>query len=278
VKRALPLLVALLVFAGCGGSSQPSIPKIGAAKTYHLTGEEPAQPVQPGPATLAFTVDQPSGQPLTRYRRGPGPHTGIHVIVVKDDLSDIIHRHPPIGADGKVRETIDLPSPGRYRVLADVFPQLSGPLRNFQLHYNIRVAGRSRPRPLPPFSSTETVGGFHVQVHGEPKLRVARAAFMRITVTDPSGRPARFTPWYGALAHAVFFHEGNLDYFHTHVCGASTPGCTTFVAPTPAPSRSTKPGQLRVGILLPESGTWRMFLQFKVNGRILTAPFTLSVR
>jgi len=31
-------------------------------------------------------------------------------------------------------------------------------------------------------------------------------------------------------------------------------------------------------VLLPVSGTWRLFLQLKQGGRILTAPFTLKVR
>jgi hypothetical protein len=35
---------------------------------------------------------------------------------------------------------------------------------------------------------------------------------------------------------------------------------------------------LHVGVLLPVSGTWRLFLQSKVDGRVITAPFTLDVR
>jgi hypothetical protein len=42
--------------------------------------------------------------------------------------------------------------------------------------------------------------------------------------------------------------------------------------------RSTAPGVLRVGVLLPVSGTWRLFLQTRVNGQVVTAPFTLVVR
>jgi hypothetical protein len=41
---------------------------------------------------------------------------------------------------------------------------------------------------------------------------------------------------------------------------------------------STAPGVLRVGVLLPLSGTWRLFLQCRVNGQVVTAPFTLVVR
>ena len=42
--------------------------------------------------------------------------------------------------------------------------------------------------------------------------------------------------------------------------------------------RSARPGQLRVGVLLPLSGRWRLFLQFRADGRIVTAPFTLTVK
>jgi hypothetical protein len=30
-------------------------------------------------------------------------------------------------------------------------------------------------------------------------------------------------------------------------------------------------------VLLPVAGTWRLFIQTKVDGRVLTAPFTLAV-
>jgi len=35
---------------------------------------------------------------------------------------------------------------------------------------------------------------------------------------------------------------------------------------------------LNVGVLVPAPGTWRLFLQFRANGRVLTAPFTLRVK
>jgi hypothetical protein len=42
--------------------------------------------------------------------------------------------------------------------------------------------------------------------------------------------------------------------------------------------RPAGPGKLNVGVLLPVAGTWRLFLQFRDRGRIVTAPFTLKVR
>src|SRR3982750_3335324 len=106
--RVLCLSLAVLVVAGCS-SSGPSVPTIGAARTYALTGFPPKQIAHPGPARLSFTIRQPSGQPLTDYKTGAGPHTGVHLIVVRRDLSTIVHRHPPIAADGRITQVIDFP-------------------------------------------------------------------------------------------------------------------------------------------------------------------------
>jgi hypothetical protein len=272
--RLALLACCALLAAGCS-SSQPSVPTIAPARTYELSGFRPLQVAKPGAARLSFTIRQPSGEPLTAYKRGPGPHTGVHLIVVRRDLSVLIHRHPPIGPGGRIEETIRFPSAGPYRVLVDAYPANT---RNFQLHSNIRVAGPYRPQPLPPFNPVVTLDGYRISLAGPRRLHPIEPAFFTATVTDPQGRPARFTPWFGALAHAIFFRTGSLDYFHTHVCGPATPGCTSILGGTKVVGHSTSPGKAHVGVLLPVAGTWRLFLQFQTNGRILTAPFTLRVR
>jgi hypothetical protein len=278
VKRAALVLPLVAVLAGCsGGSSTPTI-TVGPANVYKLIDRSPAGAVEPGkPAAVGFTVQQPSGQALTQYKTGPGPHTGVHVIIVADDLSTIIHRHPPVQPDGHVQERVVFPSPGTYTVLADIYPR-TGRLPNFQLRYKIHVNGTEHPQPLPPFQAAQIVDGYHVDLHGKPNLRVARPAILKVTVTAPDGKPAPFDVWYGALAHAVFFQKGTLAYFHTHVCGPNTPACTSILGQPTLKASSTKPGVLHAGILLPGSGTWELFLQFKSNGTIVTVPYTLRVR
>ena len=275
-RLALLACVAMAATSGCSSSSsQPSVPTIAPARTYELTGFEPIRVTRPGPTRIAFTIKQPDGRQLTAYRRGAGPHTGVHLIVVRRDLGVIVHRHPPVGADGKIEETVDLPTPGPYRMLVDAYPAKA---RNFQLHRDFRVAGAYRPQALPPFQSTETRDGYKVTLVAPKRLHPIDPAFLTATVTDPEGKPAAFTPWFGALAHAIFFRSGSLDYFHTHVCGAATPGCTSILGGAKVVGRPTAPGHIRVGVLLPIAGDWRLFLQFKTGGRVVTAPFTLKVR
>jgi hypothetical protein len=200
------------------------------------------------------------------------------LIIVRSDLGTIIHHHPKPQADGMFRQTVTFPTPGRYKVVVDAYPALSGPLRNFQITRWITVPGKAPHAVLPPFKPVVNVGGYRFALQGKPNLRAIQANFMTLRVTRPDGSPATFTPWFGALAHAIFFRAGTLDYFHTHVCSAKTSGCTSVFGGSRVVGRQTKPGVLRVGVLLPRSGTWKLFLQAKLDGRVLTAPFTLNVR
>jgi hypothetical protein len=277
VTRVATIAVAALLLAGCGsGASKPL--KISAARTFHLANFSPAGRLAAGrPERLSFTVDQPSGQPLTKYRTGPGPHTGLHLIIVRSDLGAIIHDHPPIGPSGRFNQVVTFPTGGRYRVVIDLYPALSGPLRNFQLFRWLDVTGPYTPKPLPPFRPVVTVNGYRFRLQTKPHLHAIQSSLLDFAVTDPSGHPAQFTPWFGALAHAIFFRAGSLDYFHTHVCSPGAAGCTSVFGSAHVTGTSSRPGQLHVGVLVPVAGTWRLFLQCRVSGHVLTAPFTLHV-
>ena len=277
-KRLLLPAVACVLLAGCGGSSKPGFPTIQAARTYALVRFSPSQPVAAGkPVRVSFVIRQPDGKPLTSFRRGPGPHTGVHLIVVRRDLSTIVHRHPPIAADGTISDTVTFSEPGPYRVVVDAYPNTTGPQRNFQLFGSLRVRGSYTPKPLAASSRVATVDGYRVELHGKTSLHALEAGFLTATVRDPSGKPARFTPWYGALAHAIFFRAGSLDYFHTHVCAPGASGCTSVLGAARVTGSSSTPGKLTVGVLVPAPGRWRLFLQCRADGHLITAPFTLTV-
>jgi len=274
---ALVAVVGLLAGCGGGGSSGSPTITIQPAAQYRLVFKT-LGPAVAGKAThISMEILQPNGKPLTKFKRGSGPHTGVHLIMVRRDLADIVHRHPPIAANGHMSDTVVFPAGGPYRVVVDVYPQQSTPQPNFQLFTSLRVRGAYTPQPLPPFSPTQTVGGVTFTLHGNPNLHAIQAALLYFTVTS-HGKPANFTPWYGALAHAIFFREGSLDYFHTHVCAPGATGCTSVFGGAKVTGTSATPGKLHVGVLVPVAGTWRLFLQCQVDGHILTAPFTLKVR
>jgi hypothetical protein len=279
MRRSLFALAAIAVLAGCGGSGKPSFPTVGAARTFALVDFKPTAPVVAGtPTTVSFVIRQPDGKPLMSFRRGSGPHTGVHLIFVRRDLATIVHRHPPIAANGTISDTITFTDPGPYRLVVDAYPNTTGPQRNFQLFGSLRVAGTYHPSPLPAFKSSVVSDGYRFTMTSRPSLHAIQAGFLTVHVTDSQGNPVRFTPWYGALAHAIFFRRGSLDYFHTHVCAPGAAGCTSTLGATKVTGSSSTPGKLDVGVLVPVPGEWRLFIQCRVAGHVLTAPFTLRVR
>jgi hypothetical protein len=280
-RAAFGALLAAVLLTGCGGAgSGLTVPQVAPAKVFSLGGFQPDGPIRAGhPVTVTFTVLLPSGKPLTQYKTGPGPHTGVHLIIVRDDLAYIIHQHPPIEPNGLLRQTVTLPAPGPYKVLVDVYPNIPGGQPNFQLFRTVDVTGTYRPLPLPPFKSDLIAGGYHFDMAPHSQIHAIDPQFLNVEVTDPHGHKPTFVPWFGALAHAIFFRQGTLDYFHTHICAPNAPNCGVLagVPSSRITGTSTAPGKLTIGVLLPEPGTWRLFLQMKLGGKIVTAPYTLKV-
>ena len=74
------------------------------------------------------------------------------------------------------------------------------------------------------------------------------------------GRPlADVEPYLGADGHLVALREGDLAFLHVH------------------PEESDAPGAIRFAAALPSAGRYRLFLQFKHDGRVRTVAHTLEV-
>jgi hypothetical protein len=280
MRYGLVLGVMLGLCAGCSsGSSSSTSLTPGPAHVYKLAGFRPTGPAPlQRPTTVAFTIEQPSGSPLTEYRSGAGPHTGVHLIIVRDDLSTIIHRHPEVRAGGRFVQRIMFPAAGRYRVIIDAYPLHRTPVPNFQLFQDIQIRGTAKRQPLGTYRTVQHVDGFTITAPPQPRLRAIQPTLMTVHVTDAAGKPAPFVPWYGALAHAIFFQVGTLDYVHTHICAPGASACSSLLDRARIAGKSAAPGKLTIGMFLPSAGRWKLFLQAKPEGRLVTASFVLSVR
>ncbi len=274
-------LIAVAGLSACGGSggSTPSVPQVAPASTYSLQDFQPAAPVVAGrPSLISFTIRQPSGKPLTAYRACCEPHDGVDLIIVRSDDSHVQYDDSDIGGGGRVSQPVVFPTPGRYRVIVDAYPAHTSPDQpiNFQLFTWVTARGAYHPQPIPRYVASQTVDGYHFQIEGRPKLAAIQATFLTIKVTGPGGQKPAFGTWRGALAHAIFIHAGSLDYFHTHVCSPGATYCTSVLGAARVTGSSSQPGLMHVGVLLPEPGTWRMFLLTYIHGHHITTPFTLK--
>ncbi|MFG2297752.1 hypothetical protein [Streptomyces sp. NPDC048603] len=209
--------------------------------------------------SLRFTIKDGAGRPVTGYRATHDKE--LHLIVASRDLGTFRHLHPTRAADGTWSTPVDLPAAGDHRVFADFTPAGAG-AGALALGADLAVAGPYQPRDLPePRTTAEVDGGYTVTLGGG--LTPGRTGTLTLTVAK-DGRPVTdLEPYLGSYGHLVALRAGDLAYLHVHP--ENTPGAP---GTTPGPAVS-------FSATAPTAGTYRLFLDFKHQGTVRTAAFTV---
>ena len=281
---AVAVALAALLLSGCGSSSGSSVtaPTVAPAQTTHLDGFEPSGLITAGkPTTMSFDIKlSRTARRITRYKTGSGPHTGVHLIIVRNDLAYI---HPPAPADPAQRR----PSSDRH------LPRALSPSTSSWTSLPRRCRGccptssctatSGWPAPITPSSchrsrAHQVVDGIHFEVC---RATLPCTPSRRSSSTSTSPIHARQAgPLHPVVRGAGACHllpEGHPQLLPRTCTRPTLPTAAASPGPPGSPAAPPAPGKLTLGVLLPISGTWRLFVQLKIDGRIVTAPFTLDV-
>ena len=238
-----------------GATTLPGLSVADAGWALHLASDT-ASPDDAVP--FRFTVTAPDGNPETDYVR---THTKeLHLIVVRRDLSSFQHVHPVRAADGSWSVPLDLPAGGSYRVFADFRP--AGLDRTLTLGADLSVPGAFAPQALPVANRTTTTGEYDVTLAGTPVA--GRESDLVMSVSRDGAPVNDLQPYLGAYGHLVALRAGDLAFLHTHPAG---------------PIEPSEPGgpDIEFGTTFPTAGSYRLFLDFRVDGVVRTAAFTVEV-
>jgi hypothetical protein len=179
----------------------------------------------------------------------------MHLIVARRDLGTFQHLHPRMGADGTWTTPLRLRDAGSYRVFAD-FSRDDQPIT---LAADLRVDGDAALEPLPaPATTAKSDGGYDVRLDSGT-ARAGRESELRFQVTK-NGRPVEVEPYLGADGHLVALRDGDLAFLHVH------------------PTDHGERGSIGFESTFPTTGRYRLFLQFKHEGRVQTVAFTQEVK
>jgi hypothetical protein len=173
----------------------------------------------------------------------------MHVIVVRRDMTGFQHLHPTQAGDGTWSVPVTLRDAGSYRVFAD-FSAKGTP---HTLADDLTVDGEVRSRDLPAPAGSVDVDGLRVTL-GKGASRAGAESQLTFAVTR-NGKPVQVQEYLGARGHLVALRQGDLAFLHVHPDEDSLRFMATF----------------------PTAGAYRLFLQFKVDGRVHTAAFTQEV-
>jgi hypothetical protein len=199
------------------------------------------------PGTLAFRIVDRRGRTVRDF---DVEHTKrMHVIVVRRDMTGFQHLHPTQAADGTWSVPLTLRAAGSYRVFAD-FSVDDTP---HTLADDLTVDGQVRSRDLDAPVGSVDVDGLRV-TPSKGASRAGAESQLAFAVTR-RGRPVEVQEYLGARGHLVALRQGDLAFLHVHPDEDSLRFMATF----------------------PTAGAYRLFLQFKVDGRVHTAAFTQEV-
>jgi len=205
-----------------------------------------------GPTTLAYRVVDDRGATVRDFEI---EHTKpMHLIVVRRDLTGFQHLHPRMRPDGTWTTPVTLQEAGSYRVFADF-------ARNGEretLAGDLNVDGPVDWTPTPPPSEVARTDGYEVRLGGGGS-GTERSGEVDFEVTR-GGAPVDVQPYLGADGHLVALREGDLAFLHVHPIEGEGPA-----------------RRIAFETEFPSAGRYRLFLQFKHDGRVHTAAFTREV-
>lgn len=250
--------VAPSAHAGSPFDARPAAPDGLAATAAGYTLVPAVDTMVPGVAgEYAFTITGPDGTPVTAFDASRGQL--LHLVVVRRDAAGFQHLFPALGPDGVWRVALTLPAGGIYRVYADVAPT-GGPA--LTLGTDLFAPGGFTPIPFAP-SRVAQVDGYQVRLDGALVGGTASPVFA--TVTRDGVPVTDLEPLLDAFGHLVALRRSDLAYVRVPAD-----------SPVPAAAGRSGPG-IAFTAELPTAGGYRMFLEFRHDGVLRTAEFTVDV-
>lgn len=202
-------------------------------------------------APLTFRIVDESGAVVDDY--DVVHDAPMHLIVARRDLSTYQHLHPTRADDGSWTVPLRLDEPGVYRVFAD----FTSNGQRATLGADVSVPGTFQPRAVPEPTTSATTGPYEVRVTTTPADDGETVDF---TVLRGGAPVTDLEPYLGAQGHLVALREGDLSFLHVHPLDGEAAA-----------------GHIAFAVQYPSDGRYRLFLQFKHEGRVHTVAFTREV-
>ena len=216
---------------------------------------------QPEWKRITFEVRHPkTGNPVRDFEV---VHEKLyHVFVVSQDLTFFLHTHPERHRGEDFHIDIHFPKPGTYRVLSDFYPHDGGP----QLIKNTLTISPAEASPQKVLLKADVhprqTENARVELEDPNTLIVAgRKATLGFRVTPDDG----LEPYLGTMAHVLAVSADLSDMIHSH----------------PSQVIDEVGGQAKDlsldGMVFPNPGVYRIWIQFQRRGVVNTASFDVPV-
>jgi hypothetical protein len=239
--------------------------------------------------------------PRSRYNALMPDHGKLmHLFLVRDQgLDSLAHLHPIARSAAGRDFDVDVPRlpAGRYRVYGDIVHE-SGYAQTLVASVDLADDANARPQPTDPDDSWFSGAGMPeaatvtcdlgddtrlVWTRGDSPIVAGVERDLRFSVQDATGADVAVEPYMGMAAHLVVASRDGSVFAHLHPSGSvSMAAMQRFAGATGGDGHSghamTLDGRVAVPYAFPKAGKYRLFVQIKRAGKVLTSAFDIDVR
>jgi hypothetical protein len=303
-RTTMTVGAVLLALAGWGGWAWWNAEADGYAqfRLHRPFAADAAVESTAGRRTLTLAIRDerwpPSGTGITRYNALMPDHGKLmHMFLIREpQLDAFAHVHPIPKTPAAEAFSVSLPPlpAGTYRVYGDIVHE-SGYAQTISARVTLGDSGEGTPGSLDSDDSylvggavgegdsptvTTSDGGTISWERGSAPLVAREEALLTFSARGPDGAPSLLEPYMGMLGHAAVASEDGTVFAHLHPSGSiSMAALQKFSAGvgTPAPHHSAPASTVTIPYGFPKAGRYRLWVQMKRAGAVVTAPFAVTV-
>ena len=266
---------------------------------------------------LRFTVTDSAGAPARLEPLMPDHGRMMHLFLIDTSMRRFAHLHPTFDDTATFSSRVPPLPPGHYRIFGEVVTELgqsrtlTGSV-SLTSADSVAASGQadsdpddgwvvSAGRPLASGAVDTLADGSTIAWTGDQPapLKAGEVAQLKFRVRDPAGVPAALEPYLGMPAHAVIARHDGSVFVHLHAMGTVSMAAQRVFAlrdrgDTTSRGRlrfASEPSDSAAGVRheahvspeltfpyeFPKSGDYRMWVQVRRGGRVLTGTFDVRV-
>jgi len=210
----------------------------------------------------------------------------MHLFVLSPSLDRLWHLHPNEVITGRFEQPLPQIPGGSYELFADVVHATGVPETITGQFATADTAGAPLSGDDSAWSAADEAGArvaFRIEwVRDNTPLVSRKLTLFTFRVVDGSGQPAKDLELYmGMPGHAVFVRRDRKVFAHVHPSGSAPMAALTLANPAADPHamhQSATPSTVTFPYGFPEPGQYRIFVQVKRAGAIMTGAFDADVK